>query len=259
MMGLVANKIPDSGVTEGSRRVPPNQAEKKKLGEMKKAVEDAETDMETLGKETLQAITCSECERNCKKEDTKSGKWAKSHGKIKKQELWPHISVMRKYVKKTTFENLDFEMFVAGETKTILSMEDEGQAKGRLSLLCKLAHWYCRSQDWNAVKGLYEAVMDSIELGEESWTSDFSHYESMVPYGRQVKSSKDGEKEKKKDKIDIYWCKAYNKGTCSENSPHLTQINDQSVPVVHMCAFCWHKEGKKVDHKETECMAKKSQ
>ena len=172
MMGLVANKVPDTGILEGgAKRNPPNQVERKKLGEMKTLMdaEEAEEDNGNLtGKNALQLVTCSECEKAGRKEDTKSGKWAKSHGKIKKPELWPHMSVMRKYVKRTTFDQLDFKTFVAGETKTILTMEDKMQANGRLTLLCKSAHWYCRSQDWSTIKGLYEAVMDSIEIGEET-------------------------------------------------------------------------------------------
>ena len=89
------------------------------------------------------------------------------------------MSTMRKYIKRTTFEQLDFESFIAGETNTILGMENIQEMKGRLKFTCYIAHWYSKCQDWNLVKGLYEAAVDSIELGEETWNSDFTHYETI--------------------------------------------------------------------------------
>ena len=53
--------------------------------------------------------------------------------------------MLKKYAKCTSFDQLDFESFAAGETRIILS------------------------------------IMDSIDLGEEDWETDFSHYETMVP------------------------------------------------------------------------------
>ena len=48
----------------------------------------------------------------------KSGKYAKSHIRLKKQQQWPHLNVMHKYVKRTTFDQLKFDAFVAWETRT---------------------------------------------------------------------------------------------------------------------------------------------
>ena len=82
-------------------------------------------------------------------------------------------------------------------------MKDLHQAMGRPRLLSKIAHWQCRSKNWEQIRGLYEAIVEYIELGEEEWTSDFSHYESMVCVHIPNTESKDGDnKDKDKEKND---------------------------------------------------------
>ena len=123
---------------------------------------------------------CSSCSGG-EKTNIKSGKYVKTNINIKVQEQWPHMNILRKYCKRSTFDQLDFEAFVAGETHIICGMVDQYAAKCRLEFLMKVAHWVCRCRDWPTVRGLYEAVLESIELGEETWMSDFSHYENMLP------------------------------------------------------------------------------
>ena len=63
----------------------------------------------------------------------KSGKFVKSNVNIVRQEVWPHTAVSKKYTKRTSFDNLDFEAFTAGEAKIIHSMmisePDKGHGK----------------------------------------------------------------------------------------------------------------------------------
>ena len=58
------------------------------------------------------------------KQKIKSGKYAKSNINLVKENTWPHVGILKKYTKRTSFEQLDFESFVAGKTKIILSMAD---------------------------------------------------------------------------------------------------------------------------------------
>ena len=135
-------------------------------------------------------------------------------------------------------------------------MLDPRLARGRLEFLCKVAHWMCRIRDWTTVKGLYEAVLESIELGEETWNSDFSHYETMITQAREV-----GNKElhTKPQKMELFWCKAYQKGKCTESLPHLAIVRPDEPPVLvlDMCAIWWQKEGKRMEHPEEECGGRK--
>ena len=57
--------------------------------------------------------TC--CQIN--KTKIKSGRHAKTGINLVRQEVWPHNAVSRKYVRKPTFETMDFETFVAGKVK----------------------------------------------------------------------------------------------------------------------------------------------
>ena len=123
---------------------------------------------------------CELCVKDGEKGKLKSGKYAKNNLNIKKQEQWLHMNLLHKYVKQCSFDSLDFEQFVAGETKTILLLEDRNVAFKRLELLSKLAHWLCHCRDWMVVKGLFEAILEAVELGEEDWFSDFGHYEHMI-------------------------------------------------------------------------------
>ena len=75
----------------------------------------------------------------CGKVNVKSGKYAKSNINLIKQEIWPHTAVSKKYMKHTAFESLDFEGFVAGESKIIHAMlvrdSNCNRAIGRLRVL----------------------------------------------------------------------------------------------------------------------------
>ena len=124
-----------------------------------------------------------------------------------------------------------------------------------------VAHWLCKCKDWNTVRGLYEAVLESIELGEETWLSDFSHYESMIPtiFKPESRDKERSELRKcDKEKVKVFWCKNYQRNNCTESSPHMAQVRpeDPPVPVLHLRASCLQPEGKRVEHPEAECPAK---
>ena len=277
-MGLVKQDHVATGGRPMFPTIPPNPAEMKKLREQTERpthaipvtgrgalLTDEERAEIQQGKDQVQLIVCTTCDKDNDK-GKKSGKFVKSNVKLKKQEQWPHTCIIRKYLKRPTFENLDFEGFVAGESHIIDTMENKEEAAGRLRVLCKIAHWYCRCKDWNTIRGLYEGIIDSIELGEASWLDDFSHFETMVPCpvhhqqeGKNASTSTpEQDKKRTGDKLEVYWCKNYNKGTCNEKSPHMAILkSDQpEIPVVHICAFCYQKENIRQPHSEAECPKK---
>ena len=205
---------------------------------------------------------CHSCSNGVDKSKLKSGKYVKTNVGIKVQEQWPHMNVLRKYCKRVAFDYMDYEAFVAGETRIILQMEDSRMARGRLDLLCKISHWLCRSRDWPLVRGLYEAIIEEVEMGEVTWVSDFSHYENMVPCVQRPESRVvEKQTQKQKEKMEVYWCKLYQKGNCTEKSPHMVQLkpDEPAVPVLHCCAYCLLKENRRAEHAEADCPAKKGQ
>ena len=89
----------------------------------------------------------------------KSGKFVKSHINIIWQEVRPHTAVSRNYAKWVGFDQLEFDAFVAGESKIIHSMlcndDSQSQALGRVRVLTLVAHWVCRMKNWALVQSLY--------------------------------------------------------------------------------------------------------
>lgn len=203
------------------------------------------------------------------KTKVKSGKFAKSHRELVREESWPHVNVLRQYAKRTSFDAMDYETFVAGESRIISSMwhKDVRRAHGRLKVLCKVAHWMCKCRDWVAVRNIYEAIIESIEMGEADWQDGFQFYETLLPPSQAIleklkKEEKGKEKEKEeKKKTEVFWCKEYQKGMCTEGSPHSFQLKPDEKPVMvaHFCASCWQKDKKKKDHPEgdTSCPHRK--
>lgn len=203
----------------------------------------------------------------------KSGKWAKSHKDLVREETWPHVAVLRQYAKRSTFDQMDFETFVAGETRVIMSLMQKHHHKGlgRLRVLCRVAHWMCKCRDWQAVKTIYESIIEAVEMGEREWESSFDHLESLLPPSvgvldrwkpkeQEKKEEKNKEKVEKKS-VEVFWCKDYQKGMCGESGPHMAQLKPDEKPVwvIHICATCWQKDKKKREHQEgdSECPHKK--
>ena len=151
-------------------------------------------------------------------------------------------------------------MFVVGEMCIIGNMVNGGDRDGRLRLLSKLAHWMCRCRDWPLARGLYEGIIESVELGEASWVEDFGHYETMIPVHTTTDIKRESEHHRgtKDRKVETYWCKAYQRNTCTERSLHMALIRHDEPPalMVHVCASCMQKEGRREEHPEIECPKK---
>ena len=200
----------------------------------------------------------------CGKSKVKSGKYAKSNTNLVRQEVWPHTAISKKYMRRSTFDNLDFEGFVAGETKIIYSMlmNSDQNGIGRLRVLMLISHWYGKTRQWNLVRSLFESIMEEIELGEKDWVDDFTGYETMLPsmvtHTGVSGSMQESHKVVRKSQ-EVYWCKQFQTGQCELESPHMQQIKPEepAVPVLHICAYCWTTFKKRKEHMESDCGAKK--
>ena len=103
-------------------------------------------------------------------------------------------------------------------------------------------------------------MIESVELGEASCLDDFSHYETMISVvGPQEKKDGDEHRRSKDRKKEVFWCKGYQRKSCTEKSPHMVVIkgDEPPVPVLHICANCLQKDNRREEHPECECMAKK--
>ena len=119
-----------------------------------------------------------------------------------------------------------------------------------------VTHWMCKVRNWSVVRPLYESIIEEVEMGERDWEDDFSGHETMLPTTYSTEMSVYGEKSKKQG--ELYWCKGFQTGTCDVVSPHMAQVkvDDPSVPMVHMCAYCWVNHKKHKDHSESDCQQK---
>ena len=99
-------------------------------------------------------------------------------------------------------------------------------------------------------------------MGEETWSSDFTHYESMLPSVCKTEAKDRKEIPRKdKDRLEVYWCKNFQHNSCQESSPHLMYLRPEEppVPVLHICALCWQRDNRRAEHSEQDCSAKKGQ
>ena len=215
-------------------------------------------------------INCNECACLGAKPKLKSGKYVKANINIKRQETWPHTAVSKKYAKRTSYDNLELDAFIAGEAKTIYMDMSVAQrnadalgvnrALGRLRVLILIAHWHCKTKNWPSIRSVFESIIEEVELGEREWTDDYSSYETVLSSAMNPANNAVLMAEKApKRALDVYWCKPYQSSQCDLPSPHMASLkpDEPQVPVVHICATCWQNLKKRREHREQDCPSKK--
>ena len=204
---------------------------------------------------------CMGAQSNLK--NTKSGNYVKSSANIVRQEVWPHTVVSKKYAKRTGFDNMEFNAFVARESKIIHTMLGNGDfnaTTGRLRVLTLVSHWLCRVKNWTVIRNMFESIIEEVETDDREWSDDFSSHETMLPalvsQGDGMASLHSGNRRKLQD---IYWCKPYQSSQCEQPSPHMAQLKQKEAPilVLHICAHCWAQFWKRKEHQESECPSQK--
>ena len=143
-----------------------------------------------------------------RKKGVKSGMLAKPTDNIKTVETWPHYNLHYEYASKPIeFNDINFEQYIAGETRTILACEDVLEIKGRLNLMFRLAHLKQRGHGWENLQSLYAAVVRSIEMHESNWSSDWRMIEEMVIDALDRKPVGKGAKKKGQE---VWFCREFN-------------------------------------------------
>ena len=141
------------------------------------------------------------------------------------------------------FNQLNFYQFVGGEICTILRTDEETEYLGRLRLLSKIAYLYDQCKDWEKARNVYFAVVSSIEEGESEWSYSFGHYDMMCPpkseentYNQrgEIKTHSLRTKIKKE-----FYCRDFQKGECTLQSPHKSWIKNTYENVEHFCLQCY--------------------
>lgn len=201
----------------------------------------------------------------------KSGMFCKPTDKVEVRESWPHMNLVDGYPgkkKSITFHDLEFDLFVAGELERITSWGiSQVEKEGRLYLLKLLAYIHANS-GWETVQSIYAAILQKIEKRILAWDQARTHFQSNVQWmvtqqcleakGKPRKGAANTGKNKSGYKKpagvfasqDLWWCRAYNRGTCSEVSPHQGTVNNRSVQVQHFCPRCYLRDREIRAHRE---------
>ena len=100
------------------------------------------------------------------KSKRKSGIYDKPSDKVVKKQLWPQSKLQYEYAgSKISFEDLEFNLFVAGELEIISGNKiSDKEKKGRIKLLKKISYFY-ELYEWKGIKKLYAHIIRQIENG----------------------------------------------------------------------------------------------
>ena len=191
-----------------------------------------------------------------KKKKKKSGISAKASDKVKFPQEWPHAHLQYEHVNKhVKFQDLNFKLLVAGELE-ILSGEDltTVERQGRLRLLKKIVY-YSSTYEFEGLKAYYAAWLRDIELGIKKWSDDPQEIETAILTKHVLKNKsptfKKGINQGTGQQSDRIWfCSLYQRNKCPHKSTHLQVIKGKQRMATHVCATCWQKDKKKLEHPE---------
>lgn len=158
-------------------------------------------------------------------------------------------------------------LFIAGELEIITEARtDKTERMGRLDLLKKLMY-LSSSYELSTIKAYYAAVLREVELGHKTWKDDFQYVESAilnkhVPKSRssyqnssykktEFKSGKRQSDKKVENEDKLWFCAAYQRNKCQHKSSHTLVLKGKMHYAHHVCATCWLKDKKKLEHPES--------
>jgi hypothetical protein len=202
--------------------------------------------------------SCTSSQKSRRKKRGKSNKASGLHDTnktfVKKKQKFPHAALQPEFLarsKAPTFDELNFQLFVAGELEIILNGKIASrEVLARLQLL-KRAAYKADYMDFGTIRDIHCAILRKVENGFATWCSDFSPVERQILDSRSArldkrKSKFDKDKtDKKSDKSDKKWyCRFFNRDECDRSEySHKAIVYDQERTVFHFCSACW-KNGK---------------
>jgi hypothetical protein len=196
-----------------------------------------------------------------KQRSLKSGIEAKASDRVKFAQRYPHSQLRYEYVdQNVSFNDLSFNLFIAGELEIISDSETKSkERKGRMELLKRLVYLSV-SYSFFILKAYYAAVLREIELGKKSWLDDFQFIEMAILSKYQPQNKFSGSKGGRRgfskpvssdgvmDEGSIWFCSAYQRNKCASKSGHMIVVKGKMRLAQHICASCWQKDRKKLDH-----------
>lgn len=196
------------------------------------------------------------------KRKKKSGIFDHPSDEVVKKQLWPQSKLQFEYAGfKINFDDLEFNLFVAGELEMLSSSKiSEVEIIGRTKLLKRIAY-FTELYEWKGLKKLYAHIIRQIENGLADWPKDFGEVETplLIKYVKNdVKGRKSGDKfseykkNPKKEESTVFYCSRFQRKKCSHTSSHYGKIKGVERFLQHICATCtcYREDNKKVFHPE---------
>jgi hypothetical protein len=184
-----------------------------------------------------------------------SGSFDRPSDEVVKKQFWPQAKLQFEYAgSKVSFEDVEFNLFVAGELEIISSRNiDKVEKNGRIKLLKKIAYYF-ELYEWKGIKKLYAHIIGKIENGVATWKHDFSEVETplLIKYAKSEQKSKIREKREVKKEETVFYCSYYQRKKCSHSKSHMSKIKGAERYFQHICATCWRKDQKKMYHPESD-------
>ena len=216
-----------------------------------------DNDSESSSSDDMASQKISNFPENAQKNiDLKSGIYAKSSEDVIDPQYYPHAHLRFEFVNHAlTFDKLELNMFVAGELEIISKKHISSlERDGRLEFLKRLMYLN-NAYEFPILKTLYVAVLREIELGYKSWGDDFTYIENTVlaSSSHKFKPAADfsrGSSGSTKSDIRLWYCSKYQRNKCTFNESHMVQINGRIRLAKHVCASCWQKDKKELNHPE---------
>ena len=251
-----------------SRKVSGGSAySKKKSKNRKKILSNTESD--TDSRYSFSSSDSDDSNESKKKKKSKrkikSGIKARASDSVRKSQRYPQAQLRFEFVSaNVTFDKLDLNLFVAGELEIITDVRTKNKERnGRLDLLKKIMY-LSTSYDFSTLKSYYAAVLREIELGKKSWSDDFQYIEAAILSKHTPKSKSSFQpkrsfaaKYQKKNKNEtndteekLWFCSQYQRNKCHSKGSHILVIKGQARHAQHICASCWQKDSKKLEHPE---------
>ena len=207
-------------------------------------------------------------ERKCRKRKGKfkSGFYEKvGSAKLISKEVYAHAALEEDTGGSTKFTDLSFNLLVAGELEIVLHKKtSKKERQTRLQLLRVLAYKH-QNLSLEEILDQYASFIRKVERGKYQWGNEnqIEKFEQQLVYRISVEAKSRAEKARKGDKSEKrpgrerkkLYCSEFNKGKCTQDSPHETKMNGNVVMVYHVCKKCLLDEGLEKYH--VDCSSKK--
>ena len=210
-----------------------------------------------------------------------SGKCAKpDESDIKLVVKYAHEKLDSKHVKDKKFDDLEFNLLIAGELEIVDKHTCDPEEKiARVQLAKTLCYHKKYLNDADLREG-YNTVLKQVEQGMLNWGDNLArklhehldYCTNVIARDKIAQHKSMAKTDNKRSPTDrrtvandassndrVIYCLEFNQGMCPQPDNHEGQFNNKKVVKFHVCRCC-HRDGNFQSHKETDdsCPKKRS-